>query len=355
MTTQIICMIQSDSELDIFESSAALFFKLAHTKKHTSVICYRFNGDNMHGWGDPSAVLKTSGMSVDDDIELYLNGHGTKQKMAGGTPGQVAKKIIEKLGLTNKTFKKIVFLACSQIRADNIVTDMKTGVLDKLEEFDIEKVVLYASVMTVFSPRNALMRQSIPAKGANKVQVHNHFERYEQWVNKFYADILNATGDEDAVYNFFTTSIAESAGPHRNFAVAAESEDKSAPDFKHKPGTAVRHHMELGLDKVAQISTALTQSIDTDANVPWGRRVLLGGTQNSPAAVFSKQIPGLTGDMPIDANIKSDTFRFLTLPDTNAGEVASENGKLVGDVQHKGTIGKVTWRRKVAAVENIVD
>jgi hypothetical protein len=297
----IICMLVKNSgDNDLFESSGALFRKLAPTR---AAIVYGFLSASYRSYTEatPQALLKSKHFTADEDdeIALYINAHGTGGKIADGEAGAVAKKIIDVLGIRNRKIVKIVFLACKLQGAENVEISL-SKILTKLAGYDVHKIVIYKSVMTILSPRNLKFIEKIPkaqkvakpkgmsteewrsgpeaaAKALEEEKVERakkHLTWYATIVAEFKADLEKSVDKEESVTAFFQLSgekwdeatpaalwDTEGATPRTDIAMNAQS-------------------MHLAKHHVDQLHTT-----PFDHRI-WGRRVLVDKKPGEKAKIM---------------------------------------------------------------------
>lgn len=320
MTRHIICMLaRGTRDNDLYESSGALFHKLACTDKQQSVLLLLFAGEDYRSWrSQPMRVLRSRNYRVgapdDTGVALYINAHGVGEKIAGGDAGSVAAAIIEAIDLEETKIEKLVFLACSMTKPASFEPDM-SKILAALERYSVWKIVLYTKPMTIFSPRNLKLREKIPAKGVEKKYVEHHFEVLTMLVVNFFADIRSATGNEQMVTAFYKRSIA--------------GDEKLWDDPEADPRSAV----EMPAKELPKATERMKTMIEEHQS-EWGRRLVKPGQRFG----FSN---------PVDSmRFEKSPFSFFQ-PDVGASRpnVSSPQDNLFGKVQYDAARAKVVWER----------
>jgi hypothetical protein len=229
----IICMlVKNSADNDLFESSGALFRKLATNQ---TAIVYGFFSASYTSYTEasPTPLLKSKNFAPNDDeeIALYINAHGTGGKIADGAAGDVAKRVIEALKIQDKKIAKLVFLACKLQGAENVELSL-SKLLTTLNGFNIHKIVIYKSAMTILSPRNLKFIEKVPApKGVKKPKemdlatwrqtgeaaakqvelakvnlAKSHLDWLTSIMATFKADLENRVDDKETVTAFFNRS-----------------------------------------------------------------------------------------------------------------------------------------------------
>lgn len=320
MTRHIICMLVKDAgDHDLYESSGALFHKLAYAKKQQSVVLLRFSGVDYRAWSSqPSRVLRshhyTAG-GADDGIALYINAHGSGAKIAGGEAGDVAAAIIEAIDLEDSKIEKLVFLACSMTKPDTFIPDMKK-ILTALARYDLWRIVLYTSPMTIFSIRNLKFRDRLPAKNPDRKNVDDHFVLLMHMQMQFFADLTSVTGSEEMVTAFYEASLVD-----------------NATSLWAEPTAEARSAINIPPASVAAASADLRQ-LHLANKTEWGRRLVL----NNRKFGFAKTVEAMQFT-------NSPFSHFAPALAQAAPYVGSADHALSGPVQCDTERNKVVWER----------
>lgn len=322
MTRHIICMLVKDgNEHDLYESSGALFHKLAFAKQQQSVLLLRFSGVDYRAWSSqPSRVLRSHNYTaggVDDasGVALYINAHGSGARIAGGEAGDVAAAIIEAIDLENSKIEKLVFLACSMTTPGSFMPDM-SKILKALARYDLWKIVLYTSPMTIFSVRNLKFRDKLPAKNPDKKSVQEHFALLKSMEIKFFADLTTATGNEDMVTAFIRDSRVE-----------------NATSLWAEPTAEARSAINIPPPSVAAASADLKLNHEQNRS-EWGRRLVKKGKLFG----FSKTVEAMQFTNSPFAHFAPSLAQYPPY-------IRSPNGALTGPVQCDTERNKVIWER----------